>query len=114
VPVSQHDVDELRREGQALSLDDVDHTLRTNAEVIAYLIYGSRSIGADQAEQLRLVELLVRAVEMTRENIREARDVLQALSYPPELTQLLTALARKAKPEPPSWIERIRRRPRLP
>jgi hypothetical protein len=112
MPVTAAEVAELRKAGQALSLDDVDNTLRTSAEIIGYLIHSARSIGANQAEQLHMVELLIRAVEMDRENVREARDVLQALGYPPELTKLLTALARKAKPKPPSWIER--RRPRSP
>jgi hypothetical protein len=111
MPVSASEVDELRREGEARGLDDADTTLRTTAEIIGYLIHASRSMGADQTEQLRLVELLVRSVEMDKESIREGRNTLTALGYGPDLAVLLTRLARKAQPEPPSWIER--KRPRL-
>jgi hypothetical protein len=113
MPVTAAEVAELREAGQALSLDDVDNTLKTTAEIIGYLIHSARSIGADQAETLDMVELLVRSSDMWREEIREARDVLTRLGYGPDLALLLTELACKAKPKPPSWIERIRRRPRL-
>ncbi|SHH96798.1 hypothetical protein [Bradyrhizobium erythrophlei] len=100
MPVTAAEVAELRQAGQALSLDDVDNTLRTTAEIIGYLIYASRSMGADQTEQLRLVELLVRSTDMWREEIREARDVLVRLGYGRDLALLLTSLARKAKLKP--------------
>jgi hypothetical protein len=108
MPVTAAEVVELREAGQALSLDDVDNTLKTNAEIVGYLVHGARSIGADQAETLDMVELLVRSTDMWREEIREARDVLARLGYGPDLAVLLTSLARKAKPRPPS----VRRGPR--
>ena len=113
MPVTAAEVAELREAGQALSLDDVDNTLRTPTEIIGYLIHSGRSIGADQAETLDMVELLVRSTDMWREEIREAHDVLARLGYGPDLSLLLTKLARNAKPKPPSWIERIRRRPQI-
>jgi hypothetical protein len=112
MPVTAAEVAELRQAGQALSLDDVDNTLKTQAEVVGYLIHSARSMGANQAEQLHVVELLIRAVEMDRENVREVRNTLSALGYGHDLAVLLTSLSRKAKPKPPSWIER--RRARLP
>lgn len=100
MPVTAAEVAELRAAGEALSLDDVDHTLRTTAEIIGYMIYSERSIGADQTETLNMVELVVRASDMWREDIREARDVLVRLGYGRDLAMLLTKLARKAKPKP--------------
>jgi hypothetical protein len=100
MPVTAAEVAELRAAGEALSLDDVDHPLRTTAEIIGYLIYSERSIGADQTETLNMVELLVRAAEFDRDDIREARDTLGALGYGTDATKLLTRLARKARPKP--------------
>jgi hypothetical protein len=93
---SAAEVAELRQAGQAQSLDHADHTLRTDAEVIGFLTHTARAMGADQAEQLDWVELVVRATGMWRENIREARDVLVRLGYGRDLAMLLTKLARKA------------------
>jgi hypothetical protein len=107
VPVSQHEVDELRREGEAQSLDAADCTLQTSAELLGFVIYSARSMGADQTETLAMVELLVRATDMWREDIREARNVLQALNYPPAISQLLTALARRAPPRPPLYFRGV-------
>jgi hypothetical protein len=103
--VSEAEVHELRRDGEARGLDDVDTTLQSYAEILGYVVHEARSHGWDVNDY---VELLVRATDLPREDIRQARDVLQALGYPPELMKLLTALARKAKPKPPSWIERRR------
>jgi hypothetical protein len=108
MPVSAAEVAELREAGRSLSLDEVDNTLRTSAEIIGYLIHSLRSIGGDQTEVLHDVELLVRASDMWREDVRKARDTLGALGYGTDVTKLLTALARKAKPRPPSWIEQRR------
>ena len=96
MPVSQHEVDELRRRGQAQSLDDADTTLQSVAENLGFLIHQLRHLGADQAEVLHDIELLVRAVELDRESIREARDILLRLGYGRDLGLLMTRLARKA------------------
>jgi hypothetical protein len=90
----------LKAEGQAQSLDGADATLETVAEQLAFLIYESRHFGADQAEVLHDVELLCRAVPFDRSELREARDVLRALNYPPAISKLLTRLARRAPPRP--------------
>jgi hypothetical protein len=100
MPVTAAEVAELRAAGEALSLDDVDHPLRTTAEIIGYMIYSERSLGADQTETLDMVELVVRATDMWRDDILEARDVLVRLGYGRDLAMLLTKLARKAKPKP--------------
>jgi hypothetical protein len=71
----------------------------TPAEVIGFLIFRLRSIGADAAELAHDVELLVRAAQMDRETIREARDTLALLGYGPDLSKLLTHLARRARPK---------------
>jgi hypothetical protein len=103
VSVSQHDVDQLRRQGQARGLDDADSTLLTLAELLGYLIHDARSMGADEVEVLDMIELVIRATDMERETIRQARDTLAALNYGPDLSKLLTKLARTAKPAPPSF-----------
>ena len=107
MPVSQRDVDELRRKGQAQSLDGADTTLQTSAELLGFVIHSARSIGPDQTETLNMVELVVRATDMWREDIREARNVLQALNYPPAISQLLKALARRAPPRPPPYFRGV-------
>ena len=107
MPVSQHEVDELRREGQAQSLDDADNTLQTVAENLGFLIHQLRHLGADQAEVLHDIELLARAAEFNKSELREARDVLRALNYPPAISQLLTALARRAPPRPPPYFRGV-------
>jgi hypothetical protein len=74
--------------------------LKTSAEVVGFTIHSARSMGADANETLDMVELLVRASDMWREEIREARDILVRLGYGRDLAVLLTKLARKAKPRP--------------
>jgi hypothetical protein len=99
MPVSQIEVDALKAEGEARGLDDADTTLETLAEQLGFVVYQLRHLGADRAEVLHDVELLVRAVELDRESIRTARDTLGALGYGADVTMLLTALARRAKPK---------------
>ena len=94
-------------------MESADCTLQSTAEIIAFLIHQWRHLGEDQSQVLHDVELLVRAVELDRDAIRTARDTLGSLGYGTDVTKLLTALARKAPPRPPSWIERMRRRPGL-
>ena len=101
MPVTAAEVAALRAAGQAQSLDGADTVLESVAAQLAFLIYQCRHFGADQAEVLHDVELLVRAVEFNKSELREARDVLRALNYPPAITMLLTALARRARPRPP-------------
>jgi len=103
MPVTVAEVVELRTAGHALSLDDVDSTLRTSAEIIGYLIHSARSMGVDSSATLDMVELLVRASDMWREEIREARDILVRLGYGPDLAKLLTKHARRAQPNP-EWL----------
>jgi hypothetical protein len=103
MPASVAEIAELRREGQALSLDDVDRTLQSLAEIIGFFIHQLRSIGADQAEVPHHVELLVVATSVDRTDIREARDVLLRLGYGRDIGLLLTKLARRAKPKPVYW-----------
>jgi hypothetical protein len=98
--VTAADVAELREAGRALSLDDVDCTLRTTAEVLGFMVAEARALGMNAFETLECVELVVRAVELNRDDLREARDVLVRLGYGRDLGMLLTRLARKAKPRP--------------
>src|SRR4051812_34371745 len=100
MPVTVAEVEELRAAGREVSLDDLENVLTTTAEIIGFLIHNLRSIGADQAEVLHHVEVLVVATEMDRSDIREASDVLVRLGYGRDLGKLLTALARRAKPPP--------------
>jgi hypothetical protein len=105
MPVSQHDVDELRREGLAMGLDGTCCVLQTTAEHLGFMIAQARALGMDETDVLDAVELVVRAVEVDKQELRSARDVLKALNYSPALIRLLTRLARAAKPPPPSWLE---------
>jgi hypothetical protein len=99
--VSAAEVANLKAEGERMSADDADFTLQSVAEIIAFQVHGLRHLGADQAEVLHDIELLARAVEFNKSELREARDVLRTLHYPPAISQLLTALARRAPPKPP-------------
>src|SRR4051812_47498359 len=112
MPASLAEIAELRREGEALSLDDIDRTLQSLAEIIGFFIHQLRSIGADQAEVLHHVELLVVATSVDRTAIRTARDTLGSLGYGAGITRLLTRLAKKAKAKPPYWIARAEPRHR--
>jgi len=81
MPVSQREVDELKAAGERMSLDDADTTLQSVAEIIAFQVYQCRHLGADQAEVLHDIELLARAAEFNKSELRAARDVLRALNY---------------------------------
>ncbi|MBR1298555.1 hypothetical protein [Bradyrhizobium sp. AUGA SZCCT0042] len=96
--VSVAEVAELKAAHEAQPPGDVDTTLETPAEVVAFLVHRLRSIGADEEELAHDVELVLRAAEMERESIRAARDTLAALGYGTAITKAMTALARKAKP----------------
>ena len=109
MPVSAAEVAELRAAGLALPPGgDVDTTLTTFAEIIGYTIHGLREMGADRDEILHSVELVLRAAEVERESLREARDTLHRLGYGDDLAKVLTQVARKAKPKPPTFAERMR------
>ncbi len=101
--VSQHEVDELRRDGEALGFDGANTVLQSTAEHLGFLIAQARANGIDEPEMLDMVELLIRAVGIDRKELREARDTFAALHYSPNIIKLLTALARKAPPAPVYW-----------
>lgn len=90
------EVSELRRAGELLDLDHVDATLKTTAEMLAFLVTELRASGADEAEVLDAVELLAKAAQIDQQDLRSARATLKSLNYPPALISLLTKLARKA------------------
>src|SRR5205814_929120 len=94
------DVDELRRTGEARGLDSSNQILQTPAERIGFMFADTRAMGLDETEQLEFVELVLRAADVDRQDLREARDTLKALNYSPDLIRLLTALARKAPAKP--------------
>lgn len=94
---SADEIDELRKQGQALNLDNIGGTvLETLAEQLGFFIYEWRHLGADQDELLHDLELLIRASDLDATEIREARDTLKTLAYGADITRLLTALARRA------------------
>lgn len=95
--ISAADVIELRREGQALNLDHADTTLTSTAEVLAYTHHSLRALGFTEVEAVDQIELLVRALDLARETICEARQTLRALRYAPVLLRRLTKLARLAE-----------------
>src|SRR5882672_3965038 len=67
--------------------------LETREEVFGYLIAVSRAEGWDEVE---MVEIVARAAEMSRDELRRVRDVLKRLGYV-AVASMLTELARKAK-----------------
>ena len=103
MPVSSAEISELRAAHQArLQLGDVDNTLQalhTTAEVIGFMIHEMRGAGADQAEMLHDVELVLRAANVHGEDIRQARDVLARLGYGADLAKTMTGLARRVRPK---------------
>lgn len=105
--VSAADVDELRREGQAMLARGAENELRalqTAAEVVGYLIYSLKAEGVAEEQQLDAVEVVLRAAELDRADIREVRDVLRTLRFAPAHITRLTVLAKKARPRPPPRI----------
>jgi hypothetical protein len=107
-PVSAAEVSELRAAHAAQPISEVDTTLQTLAEHLGYVIEGLRQLGASQDEVIHDVELLLRASGQNCEAIREARDMLMRLGYPREITAMLGQVARKAKPAPPTFEQRMR------
>jgi hypothetical protein len=107
-PSVADDVVELRAAYAAQPPGTPDTTLTSLAEHVGFLIHKLRSIGADEAELLHHIEVLLVASSQDRTAIRTARDTLQRLGYGDDLAKLLTRLARKAKPAPPTFAERMR------
>jgi hypothetical protein len=106
-PVSAAEVSELRAALAAQPPSDVDSTLQSLAEIIGFAIEGLRQIGADEDELVHDVELLLRSSRQNREDIREARDTLQRLGYPRAITAMMGQVARKAKPAPATFAQRM-------
>ncbi len=107
-PVSLAEIAELRAAHAAQPPGGFDNVLETLAEHIGYIIHGLRQLGADQDELVHDVELLLRVSNTDRESIRAARDLLAQLGYPREITSMMARVARKAKPAPPRFAERMR------
>ena len=113
MPVTAADVREFRAELPA-SLDGVGPLLlKTYAEQIAYTFTEMRSTGLDEADVLDRVELILRAAQVDREGLYEARDLLRQLGYSASLIKLLGVLARKAKSRSADFPARMRDRLRL-
>jgi hypothetical protein len=68
--------------------------LETREEVFGYLIAVSRAEGWDE---VAMVEIVARAAEMSRDELRHVRDVLKRLGYV-AVASMLTELARKSRP----------------
>lgn len=98
MPVTAAEVAELRAEGQARGLSG-PLVLETTAELIGFMVAEARTMGLDETEMLNRIELVARAAEIDRQELRTARDTLRALSYSPSLSRLLTRLAKRAKPK---------------
>jgi hypothetical protein len=106
--VSAAEVSDLKAALAAKPPSQFDSTLQTLAEVLGLAIEGLRQIGADPDELAHDLELLLRASNQNREAIREARDVLVLLGYPTEITAMMTQVARRARPAPPTFAQRMR------
>ena len=107
-PVSAAEVAELKAAHAAQPTSDVDNTLQSLDEQLGYSIEGLRKLGADEGELVHDIELLLRASGQSREDIRAARDILMKLGYPRAITVMMGQVARKAKPAPPTFAQRLR------
>jgi hypothetical protein len=98
--ITEADVQELRAAAAALP-PDYDSGLGglTTTEILAYTIHAARLQHLDEVE---CIELLARAVGLYRDDLRAARAVLKPLGYT-AVADLLTRLARRAKPRPPRF-----------
>jgi len=98
--VTAAEIEALRRDGEAARGQFEPPVLRTMTEVLASFINSARSLEADEDRVLHDVELLVRAIPLWQEEIREARTTLGALGYGTEITKLLSKLAARARRRP--------------
>jgi hypothetical protein len=110
--VDAADVAELRRmlaeNGEANRGDDL-RALQTYAEVLGYVVSCARQAGVDEVDA---VELVVRATDMPREDIRAAERVLRPLGYT-KVANKLRELAKRARRRPePYWLARLPLAPR--
>lgn len=107
--VTEADVLALRAEGNAVPLDWSTPFPRpeTCAELVGRMVYELKSLGQTGPDLVDDLELFCRAAEFSRTELRAARDVLRALNYGTDITKRLTAIARRARPRPPSWAERM-------
>jgi hypothetical protein len=80
MPISAADVAEARRLGEMVpDHDAIDMTaLQSIEEVIGYVIAAARAEGDDEVD---LVELLVRAADLTPDEVRRVERVLRPLGY---------------------------------
>jgi len=101
--VSERDVIELRRAGQAQGVDVSSYVLRTTAELVGYMVAEARAWELGEAESHNRIELVLRAAEVDRQDVRAARDALRALNYSPDLIRMLTRLSARARPKP-TWM----------
>ena len=97
--VTKADVLALRAEGNAQPLDWDAHPFprpETCAEILGHLIYKLRNIGQTEPDLLDDVEVLARAAEFSKTELREARDTLRLLGFSSGITRRLTVVARRA------------------
>ena len=103
------DVAELRAAYAAQPPGTIDTTLTTLAEHIGFLIFKLRSIGADEAELLHHIEVVLTALSTCREDLLEAEAELRQLGYV-AISSTLRRLARRAPPRPSTWREKYAHR----
>jgi hypothetical protein len=97
--VSSVEVAELKAALAAQPPSDVGTGLEGLSEHLGYAIEGLRQLGADEGELAHDLELLLRASNQNREDIRAARDILAKLGYPRAITAMMSQVVRKAKPK---------------
>ena len=68
--------------------------LETREEIFGFLIAVSRAEGWPE---VAMVEIVARAADMSRDELRHVRDVLKRLGYI-DVSRMLTELARKSRP----------------
>jgi hypothetical protein len=112
--VSLDEIAELKAALKARPPGGFDSVLEGLAEHLGYIVHGLRQLGADDDELAHDIELLLRAAGTDRASIRTARDLLMKLDYPRAITAMMTQVARKAKPAPSTFAERMRLQADMP
>jgi hypothetical protein len=92
--------EQVRSMSEALPDSGELQVLETIPEVLAFTIAHARS---EELDKVACVLAVVLAADMSRDDLRHARDVLKKLGYA-KVSTMLTELARKAKRTPVTQI----------
>jgi hypothetical protein len=92
------------RLGEASVDDNPFRECQDLAEVCALVVALCR---VQEVDEGLAVEVVVKAIDSTRENLTETAQIMQALGYA-KVAPVLRRLAKRARPRPPTFAERWR------